>query len=319
MNGKIDIVITYLNPRDEKWQQDYNYWKFKEIRDHKAKESNRQAFGVERTREWDILKYWFRAVETNCNWFNKIFLVVQNERHIPKWIDRNNPRLRIVYHEEYIPKDLLPTFNAMTIGIYISNIKDLSDNYIMCDDDYFFLNEIKEDRFFKNNIPVHQDNKIKYGLYKGVCLNGTDNVFYHILNNDLIFEATHFMGNNKVKYGIYHLPEARNKSFEKQILKQYESGIKWHNSFSKFRNKANLCSYMFSDLLKICNKAIIEEPYKNCCYCTLKSNVDFNQYQDKDIVCFNDTEQLDDYEKTKEKLIEFLDKKFPYKSGFEKE
>lgn len=313
----VDIVVTYLNSRNEKWQQDYNYWKDREIKEHKAKASNRQAFGIERTREWDSFKYWFRAVEKNCKWVNKVFLIVQNENHIPDWINKNNPKLRIVYHEEYIPRELLPTFNAMQIGLYISNIKDLSENYIISDDDYYFLNEIKEDRFFKNGIPVHKDNRVPYGLYKGATLEGSDNVFYHILNNDLIFE-TNFM-KNKVKYGIYHLPEARLKSFENKILKDYADEIKWHFMFSKFRHKTNLCSYMFSDLLKICNKAIIDEPYKNCCYCTLKSNVDFNQYQDKDIVCFNDTEQLDDYEKTKEKLIEFLDKKFPYKSGFEKE
>lgn len=76
---------------------------------------------------------------------------------------------------------------------------------------------------------------------------------------------------------------------------------------------------MYSDLLKICNKAIIDNPYYNCSYCTLKSTVDFNNYKDKDIVCFNDTEQLDDYDKTKKKLIDFLDNKFPNKSKYEKE
>ena len=76
---------------------------------------------------------------------------------------------------------------------------------------------------------------------------------------------------------------------------------------------------MFSDLLKICSKATLGRPYKKSCYCTLKSNIDFNYYKDKEIVCFNDTEQLDDYEKTKEKLIDFLDSKFPNKSSFEKE
>lgn len=314
-NDKIDIVVTYLNSRDEKWQEEFNYWKSKEIKEHKAVYTNRQAFGVERTREWDAFHYWFRGVEKNCPWVNKVFLIVQNERHIPKWLDRNNPKLRIVYHEEYIPKKLLPTFNAMPIGVYISNIKDLSENYIICDDDYYFLRNIDEDRFFKNNIPVHIDNKLNYELYKGDTLKGSDYVFYHILNNDLLFE-TRFM-KEKVKYGIYHLPEARKKSFENKILNEYAEEILEHFIHSKFRHKTNLCSYMYSDLLKICDKAIIGNPYKKCCYCTLKSTTNFDFYKNKDIVCFNDTEQLDDYNKTKRRLIKFLNRKFPDKSSFE--
>ena len=313
----IDIVVTYLNEKDKKWQEDFKYWKEKEIQEGKAKKDNRQAFGKERTREWDAFKYWFRGVEENCKWVNKVFLIVQNENHIPKWLDRTNPKLRIVYHDEYIPKDLLPTFNAMTIGVYISNIKDLSENYILCDDDYYFLNPIAIDRFFQYGRPVHRNNRMKYELYSGSALTGTDRVFYHILNNDLLFE-TKFM-DIPIKYGIYHLPEARKKSFEKKILTDCAEEIKEHNNKSKFRHESNLCSYMYSDLLKICKEAWIKNPYKNCSYCTLKSTVNFDDYWNKDIVCFNDTEQLDDYDKTKEKLIDFLERKFPNKCSFEKE
>lgn len=311
----VDIVVTYLNERDEQWRKDFNYWKEKELKENKTSLDNRQAFGVERTREWDAFKYWFRGVETNCLWIHKVFLVVQNERHIPDWLDKSNPKLRIVYHEEFIPKELLPTFNAMTIGIYIPNIKDLSENYIMCDDDFYFLNPIKKDRFFKFNRPIHLNNVLSYGLYDGDCLKGTDKVFYYILNNNIKFESKF---NKKVRYGFYHLPEARKKSFETKILNNYAKEIKEANSYSKFRNKHNLCSYMYSDLLKMFDVALLGNPYKKCCYCTLKSNVDFNYYWNKDIVCFNDTEQLDDYEKTKEKFIKFLDKKFPKKSSFER-
>lgn len=314
----IDIVVTYLNERDEKWQKDFEYWKKREIKEGRAKESNRQAFGKERTREWDCFKYWFRGVEKNCPWVNKVFVIVQNENHIPKWLNLENPKLRVVYHSEFIPKKLLPTFNAMTIAMYVSNIPDLSENYIMCDDDYYFLNPIAEDRFFKQNKPVHKDNRLPYNFYQGDLLRGSDAVFYAILNNDLMFEER-FMKNNKVKYGIYHLPEARKKSFEQKILKENEEEIYYANAWSKFRNNKNLCAYMFNDLLKICGEAYIDDPYINCAYCTLKSTINFDDYADKDIVCFNDTEQLDNYGLTKANMIIFLDKKFHEKSSFEEE
>ena len=310
----VDIVVTYLNERDEKWQEDFNYWKDKEIKEGKASPNNRQAFGEERTREWDAFKYWFRGVEQNCPWVNKVFLIVQNERHIPEWINRDHPKLRIVYHEEYIPQELLPTFNAMTIGMYVAHIKDLSENFIICDDDFYFLNPIKEDRFFKYNKPVHLNNIVPYVPY---TTNSTDGVFWQILNNDMEFEKKFNRG--KIKYGVYHLPEARKKSFEIKILNDYSKEILDSYIVSKFRHPNTLCNYMFSDLLKLFNEAVLDNPYKNSSYCTLKSTVNYNDYFNKEMVCFNDTQDLDNYEKTKERFIEFLEKKLPNKSSYEKE
>lgn len=306
----VDIVVSYVYEHDKKWQQDFKYWKDKEILEGKADKNNRQAFGIERTREWDTFKYWFRGIEQNCPWVNKVFLLVQNKNHIPKWLNLNNPKIRVVFHEEYIPNELLPTFNAMPIGFYTSNIKDLSENYIICDDDYYFLNKIEKDRFFKKNKPVHPNNQVKYELFYNGAVNG---VFFDILNNNLEFEKRF----KKIKYGIYHLPEARKKSFEQKIIKDYEKEILEHFTVSKFRNSHNLCGYMFNDLLKIFNEAYIDDPYKNCSYCALTSKVDFKEYENKDIVCFNDTEILDDYNLTKKKFKVFLEKKFPNKSSYE--
>lgn len=306
----IDIVITYVYERDKKWQQDFKYWKDKELLNKTQNKANRQAFGIERTREWDILKYWFRSIENTCKWVNKIFFVVQNKNHIPKWL--NTDKVRVVYHDEFIPKELLPTFNAMTIGMYISNIKDLSEHYIMFDDDMYFLNEITEDRFFKDNKPVQLDNKIPFEYYN---TNGDAEIWWKILNNNLDFEKKYMK--NLVKYGIYHLPEARSKSFEQKIIQENKQEILDNLKISKFRHPSNLCPCMFCDLLKICNKAYLDNPYKNSYYCTLKSSVNFKDYDNADMVCFNDTELLDDYELTKKNLIKFLDYKFLDKCSYE--
>lgn len=308
-----DIVVTYLNERYKQWQNDFTYWKNKEIEEGIQTPDNRQAFGEERTREWDAFKYWFRGIEKCCPWVNKVILVVQNENHIPEWLDTNNPKLKVVYHSDYVPGELLPTYNAMTICMYFGYIKDLQEQFIVCDDDYYFLNPITEDKFFKDGKPVHLNNKIPYGYYG---LGGTDYLFFKTLNNSLDFEKKYMT--NKIKYGFYHLPEARLKSFEKKILDDNKEEIYKRNIISKFRHSDNLCPNMFSDLLKICGKAVFGNPYSNSCYCDLKSTVNFDDYWNKDMVCFNDTERVDDYDKTKEKFIDFLERKFPDKSSFEK-
>lgn len=316
MSDKIDIVITYLNDSDKVWRENYNYWKQYEIFHKIAPETSIQAFGEERNRNWGFTPYWFRGVEKNCPWVNKIFFVVQNWRHIPEWLDTTNPKLRIVYHEEFIPKELLPTFNAMTIGLYINQIKDLSNNYIMCDDDYFFLNPIKEEKFFINNIAQHEDNQVPYGYF----YDGDE--FLHILNNNFDFEKK-YIEDKEIKYGFYHLPTARKKDFEQLILKDNYWQILNAQKPSKFRYKTNLDANIYPNILKLTGKANIlpeRSIYGNSLYVPLKENYDFYLCKDFNMVCFNDTNLVNsnNFEKIKKDLIEFLKYKFPDKSSFEK-
>ena len=117
--NKIDIVIPFYNDSDEEWSKVlYDYLKNEHSND-------RQVTGEERYRDWENFKYFFRGIEQNCKWVNKVFLIVASESQIPNWLNRNNSKLRIVYHDEYIPKEL-------------------SNNYIYCNDDYFFINPIEK-------------------------------------------------------------------------------------------------------------------------------------------------------------------------------
>lgn len=312
----MDIVVTYLDD-NSKWREQFNYWKGRETSSGKADIKNRQAFGEERLRDWGTFKYWLRGIETNCSWVNKVFIIVQDEDQIPKWLNRDNPKLRIVFHEEFIPKELLPVYNCVPILMYLDKIEDLSDNYIISDDDEFFINPIPEDKFFKEDKPVHVDNRIPFEYYSGKQLETSDNVFFKILNNNLKLEEKYMK--EKVKYGFYHLPDARKKSFNLKILEENYEEILQSLKYSKFRHEKNISATIFSDLLKICDIAVYDENlYKSCAYCCLKSSVRFSQYRNREIVCFNDTEQLDDFGLTRIKLIRFLDKCLPNKSTFEK-
>lgn len=315
MNNKVDIVVTYLDDTEPSWRENYNYWKSIEINNNIANPNSKQAFGEERLRNWNFTHYWFRGVEQNCPWVNKVFFVVQNEKQVPKWLDTTNPKLRIVYHDEFIPKELLPTFSGMTVGLFISQIPDLSDNYIMCDDDYFFLNPIEEEKFFIDNVPQHEDNSIPYGYF----YDGDE--FLHILNNNFDFEKK-YIKDNIIKYHFYHLPSARKKSFEQKIIKEnYQIFINAQKP-SKFRYKTNLDANLFVNILKLSGEANIQPRgtiYSNDAYIALKSGIDFYQYKDKNMVCFNDVDLVNGhFEEISKDLNKFLEYKFPNKSSFEK-
>ena len=97
MCEKIDFVIPWVDGNDEKWRKDKNFY-WNEQLGIKSEDANNNA----RFRDWENLKYWFRGVEKFAPWVNHIYFVTYG--HIPEWLNVNHPKLTIVKHEDYIPK-----------------------------------------------------------------------------------------------------------------------------------------------------------------------------------------------------------------------
>ena len=308
----IDIVIPFYNDSDDKWRNI--------MYDYMAKEgsNDRQVVGEERYRDWECFKYWFRCVEENCKWVNKVFLIVASESQIPKWLDTTNPKLRIVYHKDFIPEELLPTFNIFTIEVFINKIKYLSDNYIYCNDDYFFLNPTNAEMFFVNDIPVYVDKKTDLVKFGAGCLESSDGTFYQILNNGMDLQLE-ILGDKSKWYSIDHLPVAHKKNFESELIDKYYDRFINANKNSRFRHKDNMSSHTFICLYRDLKPYYIFN-YINSYYLTVRNDIDFYNHQNCKMVCFNDTEQLstEDFKEVKNRMIEFFGDKFPKKSSFEK-
>ena len=141
VDNKIDIVLLWVDGNDEEWLKEKD--KYMNI----VGDSN-----VNRFRDCDNLQYIFRGFEKNMPWVNKIFFVTWG--HIPKWLDTNNEKIIIVKHEEFIPKEYLPTFNSNVIELNIHRIKGLSDKFILFNDDFFILKPTKPEDFFIDNKPT---------------------------------------------------------------------------------------------------------------------------------------------------------------------
>ena len=99
----------------------------------------------------DELKYSLRSLEKCAPWVNHIYIVTNKQK--PKWL-KETERLTIVDHSEFIPKDLLPTFNSATIEQYIINIKGLAEHFIFLNDDMFFYRETPKEIFFERGKPI---------------------------------------------------------------------------------------------------------------------------------------------------------------------
>ena len=309
----IDIVIPYYNDHDNKWREI--------LREYMKQENSTdtQVIGDERYRDWDCFKYWFRCVEKNCKWVNKVFLLVASETQVPEWLDTSNPKLKVVLHKEFIPEELLPTFNTMTIEMYIARIKDLSDNYVYCNDDYYFLNPTTEGMFFVDDYPVYRDNSEKLVRFGAYWLEAIDGTFYNILNNGIDLQKE-ICKENAHWYAIDHLPVSHKKDFENEIINKYYDKFIKANKTSRFRSKDKYCNHVYICLYKDLKPYYKFNNYHNSYYVTVKKDIDFEEHGNCDMICFNDTEQLskDDFEDVKNKMISFFEKRFPVKSSFEK-
>lgn len=142
MNHDIDIVIPWVDGSDPVWRREKDAW-------YQKLHPDRKSNSIVRYQSWNNLQYWFRSVEKFIPWFHKIYFITYG--HLPDFLKTDHPRLRIVRHEEYMPGEFLPTFQAYAIEMNIHRIPGLSENILYFNDDMFLLDDIGEEYYFQND------------------------------------------------------------------------------------------------------------------------------------------------------------------------
>lgn len=141
---KIDMAIMFVDMNDKEWFDRYSEY----IKTHEIPIPEINNVEV-RSRDYGTLRCLLRSVELYAPWINNIFLVVQSESQVPKWINREN--VRVVLHEDIIPKEYLPTYNTFTIQTHIHRIPGISEKFIFSDDDSIFCQPVFKEDFFLND------------------------------------------------------------------------------------------------------------------------------------------------------------------------
>ena len=139
MEYPIDIIIPWVDGDDPDWRKEKTKY-----------DSNNNAEEI-RFQSWDNLQYIFRGIEKHLPWFRYIFFVTWG--HIPKWMNVENSKLRIIKHQDYIPDCYLPTFNSNTIEMNYHRIRDLAEHFILFNDDLIPLQDIPIDYYFREGLP----------------------------------------------------------------------------------------------------------------------------------------------------------------------
>lgn len=304
--NKVDIVILWVNPDDYLWRSQYDKY---------AEKEGKKSFESIRFRDYGTLNYLFRGIEKNASWINRVHLILSSESQIPDWLNRKNGRLRIHYHREFIPINLLPTFNSNCIELFLHRIKDISEHYILFNDDQFIINKLDEDMFVKDGLPVFDGNTKKFKFRLEIA-----NTFRNTLDNNLKF-VINYCTDNKLKARQYkhaHLPEIHVKSFEKNIVDSNFALFILSLIDSRWRCDKNFTNWLFSDLIQSEKKYHKDKDlYSDSLYTKLNKNIDYEEISKNKLVCIND-DTKDDFDECVEDLKKFLNTLYPNKSSFEK-
>lgn len=333
MNEKIDFVITWVDENDKKWQlEKEKYFKLNNVK--KSKLDNRDS----RYREMGCLKYWFRGIEKYAPWINRIYFITYG--HIPEWLNLENKKLKIVKHEDYIPKEYLPTFNSNVIEAKIHKIDGLEEKFVYFNDDMFLINSVKKTDFFKDNLPCDT-----------MCLEPiiikSDNGFYKKICNDIEIINKHFslkesFKKNKRKYmslkqkkylfrtlsllnystflGFhnFHMPVSYLKSTFEEVW-DVESEILEKTMSFKFRNNEESVNHWLFQYWQFAKGNFYQRQSDFGAYLKIydKNLNEVIEKQKYKMICINDYDADFDFKEQKNKIIKSFEKILPEKSTFE--
>lgn len=303
MDFNVSYVFPFLNPADPNWQKKYKYAKGEDYKDNC------------RFRDFSLLKYIFRSIELYAPWIDDIFILVQSESQIPEFVRKEYSHLKIITHDQFIPKEYLPTFNSNTIEAFLHDIPGLPEHIIYGNDDLIFLNPAKKRDFFSQN-----GRRLFYAYKKR--LNTTSPFtklcarLYLALNkefkrkNDFLY-IKQFHG-SAVPLLVSEMKRCYS-IFKKDIL----------DSLTMFRNlEVNLNQYVygtFNFLNGITDPISLDHIgsyFSMDNFPNVKTLIRSLSVKESKMACINDTDKMSQNDINE--IYKFLEKKFPEKSRFEK-
>ena len=243
---KTDIVVLWVDGNDPQWQAEKKKYQTTIIDDTNSDN---------RFRDWGLMRYWFRSIEAFAPWVRTIHFITCG--HVPDFLNLSHPKLHLVLHSDYLPLDSLPTFNACAIEMNIHRIPGIANQFVLFNDDMFFLRPVSQDMFFRNGLPCAEGSEdliLSYGLmkaWKGMAMNDIGLINMHFSKREAI--KTNRRKYLHRSYSIKHI--IRTIAFEKL----------YPNQFVGFRNAHAPAAFLketFETIWETEPKALRETTYR---------------------------------------------------------
>ena len=334
MEQEIDFVVTWVDGSDKAWRKE------------KARYSGQGTIddSEERYRDWGLFRYWFRGVEKFAPWVRKVHLITWG--HLPDWLNGENSKLHIVRHEDYIPKEFLPTFNSNVLELYLHKIEDISERFVYFNDDMHLIQPVKPEDFFREGKPCDML------AFQPVVANPANPVMSHIFINNSLVLCKYFEKRENVKaqlgkyfklgypplYFFYNLLELAfplftgfytvhgpapfcRETFEE--LWEKEGKLFRELSSKRFRSGEDVSQYLFREWQKLSGNFVPRNIQKMFQYYDIREDngalARILARKKKKIICINDGQVSGDVDRIRAELTGIFDKILPERSSFERQ
>ncbi len=328
----IDIVIPWVDGSDPAWRAEKAQYRADTSSD------NSEA----RFREWDLFRYWFRAVEKNAPWVRKIHLITWG--HLPPWLREDHPKLHIVNHRDYIPEEFLPTFSSHTIELNMHRIPGLSEQFLYFNDDVYLMKPSRPEDFFRQGLPVD-------AAVMGVIKNPDFGNFMPYIMLNMLAVINHSFSKRKViranpgkwfslAYGkqnlnnLYLLPWGAFTGFRnfhtcvpflkgtlEEVWAQYPEVLS-DTCRRKFRSREDVNQYLFR-YWQLCKGTFVpgkpDSAYLTVGRQSVEEVAAVMKKQAHQVLCINDDPIDFDFETQQRGIAAAFQELFPEKSSFERE
>lgn len=308
----VDIVYLWVNGNDPEWRKKRALF----TKDHYSDEGmNNDA----RYADNSELKYALRSLDKFAPWIRKVFLVTDNQ--IPDWLEVSNPKIKIIDHKEIISEEFLPTFNSVVIEHNLYKIPGLSEHFLYSNDDMFFGKPVNKNDFFSTEgLPIIRLNRRFFRktwtwIVKNILKKNISNY------NVSIQKAAEIVERDFKKYiqdKPHHNIDAYRKTDYKHTFETFRKDLE-PTLANHTRNDNDIQRVIYSYLPIIEKKCIKKYVTRNTSYrCHIASKDAFINLEKRSplLFCLNDSQYSNDEDRLR--LKDYLKKRFPYKSQFEK-
>ena len=292
-----------------------------------------------RWRDNDELKYALRSAEKYVPWINHIYIITSFGQ-VPKWLNLKNKKVTVIDDASILPPYAVPTFCSDNIEMCLANIPELSEHFLLSNDDMFFTRPLGPDYFFDaTGRAIFRYNKRRTNPGEiGFNLEGLNDYQQRlILSCHRISNIFNFAKAFKFSPSHGIDPYIKSSIIQCRIHPMIKRDIDMQ-LHDKFRQGYHVQRFLFNLYDKIHNQAVFirarhpkqtknktwnkiynalhrHSIHNSPCYCTDIEQADLYNYNPP-IVCINDTDTTTD--EMREHNRKWLNWKFPKKSSFEK-
>lgn len=228
----IDFVVLWVDGNDPEWQR---------TRAQYGGTNRDNGSHPNRYRDWGLMRYWFRSVEKYAGWVNRIWFVTNGQ--IPAWLDCSHEKLVLVKHSDYIPAEYLPTFNSNVIELWLHRIPELSERFVLFNDDMFLTAPTLPEDFFREGLPCES------ALLDAVTAPDPEDCLPHMLMNNFSVINRYFRKKDVLRRNAAKFYTLR---YGKDLLRNIL--LSPFQYFSAFRDPHLPSSYLKSTFVRVWEK-----------------------------------------------------------------